>query len=234
MNTHWRKVSRLLRERFWAPECQLCGGPGIGPDICRGCYKDLPRATSTCCCCAAALPHPGLCGACLVRPPPFHTALVPFVYVFPVDRLLQRLKYDGHLEHGRLLGELLGHYLRHRVGAVDAIVPVPLHRNRWRKRGFNQAAELARWVSRVTEIPVAATVCRRLTDTPPLWSQSPRDRRRLLGGAFESSDYSAGKRLAVIDDILTTGSTASAVAASLLKAGAATVTIWAVARSTGA
>ncbi|MGI9265614.1 MAG: ComF family protein [Gammaproteobacteria bacterium] len=143
------------------------------------------------------------------------------------------MKYNSRLEHARLLGELLGHYVRQRTVKLDVLVPVPLHRNRWRKRGFNQAYELARWVARVTSTPVASTICRRIADTPPLWSQPSCDRRRLLGSAFESDGDIVGKRVAVIDDILTTGSTASAVATSLLAAGARTVTVWAVARTAG-
>ena len=224
---------RFLKDRFWSPECQLCGGLAFGPDICRGCFRDLPRAVHSCRCCAAALPGPGVCGACLKRPPAFETALVPFVYTFPIDRILQRLKYQSRLEHSRLLGELLGHHVRRKSGPVDAIVPVPLHMSRWRQRGFNQALELARWVSRVTGTPVATDMCRRIRDTPPLWPLSPPGRRRLLRQAFETEQRIDGSHLVVLDDIMTTGSTASAIAASLLKAGAGTVTVWAVARSVG-
>jgi ComF family protein len=153
--------------------------------------------------------------------------------MFPIDRILQRLKYQTRLEHARLLGELLGHYVRRKSGPVDAIVPVPLHMSRWRQRGFNQALELARWVSRVTGIPVATDICRRVEDTPPLWPLSPPGRRRLLRHAFRTDKRTDGLHLVVLDDILTTGSTASAIAASLLEAGAATVTVWAVARAVG-
>lgn len=234
MKMHYRTVLWFLRDRFWSPECQLCGDVALGPDICRGCFRDLPRALHSCRRCATALPGPGVCGVCLKRPPPFATALVPFAYVFPVDRILQRLKYQSRLEHARLFGELLGHYVRRRSGPVDAIVPVPLHTSRLRQRGFNQALELSRWVSRVTGIPVATDICRRVEDTPPLWPLPPSGRRRLLRHAFESDQRADGRRLAVLDDILTTGSTASAVATSLLKAGAGAVTVWAVARSVGA
>jgi ComF family protein len=226
-------IWRFLQRRLWSPECQLCGDLALGPDICRGCFRDLPRAVYSCRCCAVALPAPGVCGSCLNRPPPFERALVPFVYTFPVDRILQRLKYQSRLEHARLLGELLGHYVRQRSGPVDAIVPVPLHMSRWRQRGFNQALELARWASRVTGIPVARGLCQRVENTPPLWPLPPSGRRRLLKSAFKSERRTDGSRLVVLDDILTTGSTASAIATSLLKAGAATVTVWAVARSSG-
>lgn len=222
---------RDFADRLWPPDCQACGGVGLGPEICRGCFRDLPRATIACARCAAPLPATGHCGACLARPPGFQRAVVPFLYMFPIDRLLQRLKFHGRLEHARLLGELLGHHVRRRSNQVNLIVPVPLHRKRLMERGFNQAQELAHWVSRRSALTLRSDLCCRISDTPPLWPLSPRNRARELRDAFECRGDIAGARLAIVDDILTTGATASALARVLFDAGAKRVEIWAVARA---
>jgi ComF family protein len=214
------------------PVCQLCGGPGLSPDICAGCLRDLPRPARVCPRCAAALPRAGLCGGCLRRPPDWDAAVAPFRYAFPVDRLIHRLKYDGRIEHGRLLGLLLARVVRRRP-RPDRIVPVPLHVARWRERGFNQATEIARPLGRVLGVPLDARLCRRARPTPPLWPLGPARRRRLLEGAFEVDSLARGERVAVVDDVLTSGATANALARALREAGAGAVEIWAVARAAG-
>ena len=222
-----------LRGWIWPPICQLCGGNGLGPDVCRGCVRDLPRHGAACLRCAVPLPVHGVCGDCITTPPIFDRAVAPFSYSFPIDRLIQRLKYDGRLEHGRLMGELLGHKLRNRTGQSEAIVPVPLHGRRWRQRGFNQAAEISRSVSRMTGLPVLSRICMRVQNTPPLWPLSVRDRRRVLKSAFEVTNPLPVQGVAILDDVLTTGSTANALAKALKSAGARHVEVWAIARASG-
>ena len=102
----WRYIDQMLGP----PLCQLCGAEGIGPEICAGCYRDLPRARSVCPLCARPVPVEGVCPACSLRRPLYDRARVPFIYDFPVNRLIRRLKYGGARSHGRLLGELTGSY----------------------------------------------------------------------------------------------------------------------------
>ena len=229
----WRHFAQSL----CSPVCQLCGGPGLSADICGGCYRDLPRAEAACLRCAAALPRAvrdgALCGESQRRPPPWDAAVAAFRYGFPVDRLLQRLKYDGRLEHGRMLGLLLARTVRRRP-RPDRIVPVPLHVERWRERGFNQALELARPVARALDVPLDAKSCRRRRSTPPLWRLGPTERRRLLEGVFELRRCCRNLRIAIVDDVLTSGATAAALALALRASGAAQVEVWTVARSAGA
>jgi ComF family protein len=115
----------------------------------------------------------------------------------------------------------------------DRIAPVPLHLARWRERGFNQATELARPLARRLGVPLDERLVARRRATPPLWRLGPADRRRLLAGAFEARRDLTGLRIAVVDDVLTSGATADALARELRRAGAARVEIWAVARASG-
>ena len=212
------------------PVCQLCGGRGVGPDICVGCYRDLPRNRQACPVCAVPVASPGPCSRCLLEPPLYDRSHAPFLYVFPIDRMLQRLKYGRYLPHARLLGEMTGHLLRPLEDRPEAIVPVPLHRRRLRSRGFNQAREIGAAVARVTGIALRDDVCRRVRDTRPLWVLNPGQRRRELRDAFECPRPPPA-HVALLDDVLTTGSTADAAARTLRRNGARMVQVWSVARS---
>lgn len=153
---------------------------------------------------------------------------MPLAWGFPVDALVGRFKYAGALHYGALLGRLLGESCRHR--RVDGIVPVPLHDARLRERGFNQAEELARQVATFAGAPVLRDACRRVVATAPQAGLTARQRYRNLAGAFVTGGKLDGRRLAIVDDVLTTGTTAAAVADALLGAGVLEVEVWAVAR----
>lgn len=223
-------ICTVFNQALGPPICQLCGARGIGPEICAGCYRDLPRAHQSCPICARPVLLPGTCSRCLRRAPAYDRARVPFVYGFPVNRLIHRLKYGGIQCHARLLGEITGHALKRVVPAPEAIIPVPLHPARLRRRGFDQARVIAAHVGRVTGVTVRGGLCRRRRDTPPLWPLPPEERRKVLRGAFECRDLPP-TRVALFDDILTTGSTAEALAGTLRAAGSREIEIWAVARS---
>jgi ComF family protein len=153
---------------------------------------------------------------------------VPLAWSFPVDALISRFKYGGALHYGALLGRLLAEHCRHR--RPDGIVPVPLHPARLAERGFNQAHELARPLAHRIGVPILDDVCCRTTATPPQAGLAAQQRYRNLRGAFSASQRVRGMRLAIIDDVMTTGSTLESLALELLRAGAATVEAWAVAR----
>ncbi len=223
------------------PSCILCGERGQAPvlDLCRDCASDLPLNTHACLRCATPLPGaPGgelICGHCLRRPPRFERAIVPFRYAYPLDQLVRAFKYRGILSYGRVLGSLLADHLAARPGpGPQLIVPVPLHPSRHRERGFNQADELARPISRRLGIEVADRLCRRVRATADQTELDARTRRRNVRHAFEVTGRLNLPHVAVLDDVLTTGSTASELARVLKRAGARTVEIWAVARAQAA
>jgi ComF family protein len=174
------------------------------------------------------VPQPGECSGCRERPPPWLRAVVPLAWSFPVDVLISRLKYGGALHYGALLGRLLADFC---VGSQpDGIIPVPLHRARRAERGFNQARELARPVAARLGVPILDDVCDRTVATAPQAGLAARQRYRNLEGAFRASSRVRGGHLAIVDDVLTTGSTAGALARELLHAGAVRIEVWAVAR----
>lgn len=145
-----------------------------------------------------------------------------------MDALIARFKYGGALHFGALLGRLLGEHCRQR--RPDAVVPVPLHRARLAERGFNQARELARPLASLIGVPILDHACRRTTATPPQAGLAAQQRYVNLQGAFSASARVRGMRLALVDDVMTTGSTFEALTLELLRAGATSVEVWAVAR----
>ncbi|MGH8280022.1 MAG: ComF family protein [Gammaproteobacteria bacterium] len=216
--------------------CVLCSQPSHGSrELCHACARDLPWNRHACPRCALPMPeanHPRLCGRCLKAPPAWDSALSAFQYGWPLDQLLQRFKFHADLATGRLLGELLAEFMAATPGAKpELLIPVPLHGARLRERGFNQALELARPVSRRLRVPLNLSVCVRRKHTPAQSKLDARARRRNLRDAFETRASLAGARLAILDDVVTTGATTAALSMALRAAGAARITVWSLARA---
>jgi ComF family protein len=173
-----------------------------------------------------------VCGACQKHPPAYATTRAAFRYAAPLDKLVQGLKYHGRLDLSRVLGGYLAEHLRSLNEPLpDMIVPVPLHRSRLRRRGYNQSLEIARFVSKCLKLPLNWRDARRIRPTAPQ-TELPRDaRRKNVRGAFETSGAFSGQRIAIIDDVMTSGHTVNALAESLLKSGALEVRVWVVARA---
>lgn len=170
----------------------------------------------------------GVCPECAAQPRPWSVVMAPLAWRFPVDALVARFKYAGALHFGALLGRLLAAHCAGR--RVDGIVPVPLHRARLADRGFNQALELARPPAAALDIPLLDGIARRVLATPPQAGLSAARRRRNLAGAFVADAQASGLRLALVDDVFTTGSTVDGLARALLEAGAREIEVWTVAR----
>lgn len=219
--------------------CLLCSEPAdASTPICTACETELPWLGDQCQTCALPLPASGLtCGQCLQQPPAFERVAAPWRYSFPVDTLITRFKHNAKWPFGRLLGELLAQFLQHRfeedLERPDALVPVPLAAKRLRQRGFNQAAMLARWLSEGLNIPCDETLLRRIQDTSAQQELKAQARKRNLRNAFALAPGAtiAGRHLALIDDVLTTGATAQTLARLLMDAGAARVDVYCLART---
>lgn len=220
---------------FYPPTCVLCGAPGNqGLDLCAGCLDDLPTDLVCCSRCALPLEHTtgALCGECQRRPPPFSVCHAAFRYEDPLPALVGGAKFRSRLNLVRLLGQCLANALRERGAEMpDCILPVPLHAKRLRERGYNQALEVARTLSHELSIPVDTHSCIRVLATPPQAGLEQKERRRNVRGAFHLARPLDAGRVAILDDVVTTGSTVSELTKVLLKAGVKRVDVWAVART---
>lgn len=217
----------------------VCGAPipaGGAQDwpVCPACAAALPRLTGERCP-VCALPTLGglTCGPCQKLPPSFDATLAPFVYAFPVDRLIQSLKYRHRLAlsgwFGKQLAEELGSHPDYPV--PDLILPMPLHPRRLAERGFNQALELARPLARLTGLPTVRDGVERNLNAPPQASLPWKARRKNIRGAFLCQKDFSGAHVLVVDDVMTTGATLEELAGCLKQAGAARVTNLVLART---
>lgn len=144
---------------------------------------------------------------------------------------MQSLKFNGSLEKARLLGLLMSQWLTQIMDSrPDILIPVPLHARRQRERGFNQAIEIAKPVARQLGLTMDIHSCRRTKTTPPQSDLPRKERLKNVKGAFEVIKPVHG-HMAIIDDVMTTGSTAHELAKSLILAGAASVEVWVCARA---
>jgi ComF family protein len=201
------------------PRCVLCGSKGQLPclDLCAACEGSLPAAEPV----SAASPSP------LLR------SFAPFAYRPPLDYLVHALKYRGQLAVARVLGSLLGQRVAAsgRGAAVDVLVPVPLHPSRHAERGYNQSVEIARWTARSLQCRCDPALASRRRETRPQVGLHGDERRRNVAGAFGAAAAVRGRRVAILDDVMTTGATLAAVGQALLDAGALTVEAWCVGRA---
>ncbi len=223
-----------LADRIFGVRCLLCHEPlPAGLPICPGCRDELPWNRNPCRRCAIPLP-PGsdLCGHCQTTPPPWESAWAPFLYRDPVDRLIVDLKFRRRLEAGRLLGGLMAEALHRRSRLQEwpeVVLPVPLHAARLRERGYNQGALLGRWLRRAG-LAVDQGACRRIRATRAQSRLSGDERRANLRDAF-ALRQPRWQHVAILDDVLTTGSTAAEMARLLRRHGVAQIEVWVVARA---
>lgn len=227
---YWLKnIQKLL----YPAHCLLCGTPaGDDRDLCVECLDELPHNINSCLLCALPLTghERGICGACLKRSPPVDGSIIPFHYAPPLDHLLLGLKFNRKLLHARLLGSLLAETIANAAEPLpDCILPVPLHPGRLRERGYNQSLELARPVSWELGVPLAPTIVRRALATVAQSTLEKEARRRNMKGAFVVQGE-IPPHVAILDDVVTTGSTVNELARVLKRAGARRVVVWACAR----
>ena len=218
----------MAARRLWPERCALCGDRSGEAALCTSCGRLLVSIAAPCSGCG--LPRPvQSCprGRDLVG---IDAVLAPYAYDGAVAALVQRAKFAGRRDLAHVLGQLLAAHLADGRGQVDAVVAVPLHASRLRERGYNQAYEIARPVARRLALPLLVDGIVRSRATAPQAELDASARRRNLRAAFSCRPLHA-RRIAIIDDVLTTGATVSALATALRRAGAVEVRVWACARA---
>jgi ComF family protein len=215
--------------------CTLCGRPSDRKqDLCSACLKDLPIVAHKCSRCGVQS-FSEICGQCLKHPPPFTACYSLFAYEPPLTYLILSLKFRQDLVSARILGELLAEQVKqqwYRLKPLpDFILPVPLHENRLKERGFNQALEVARPISRALKIEILTQAVRRVKDTPAQMQLMAEDRKKNVRGVFSVEADVTGKHIVIVDDVVTTGATAAEIARVLLKQGARMVEVWCCGRT---
>jgi ComF family protein len=228
---------RMIKESFLAllfpPLCSFCDSMGAprASAICPSC-RDALKPVPSPVCSRCGLPFAGLsggltdsCGRCLTDPPPYTRARYGFVYADGLREGIVRFKYAGRLYLSVALGNLLiDAFMRYfSVSDFDLIVPVPIHRKRLVARGFNQALVIAERLADATGIPMDRSCFVKIRDTPPQVGLPRADRLKNLKGSFGVGRRSSiiRRRVLVIDDVATTGSTITEATKTLLEAGAA-------------
>jgi ComF family protein len=212
------------------PRCVLCGRPGQRPchDLCVACEAALPASPGRSLGGVASQFDAGGPAGC-------DRSFAVCSYAPPVDALIQALKYGGQLAIGRVLGQLLARGAAD-LGLhldVDCVLPVPLHPLRYAERGFNQSGEIACFAARGLRLPFEPRLAIRCRETRPQVGLLPVDRHANMRDAFAAApEQVRGRRIVIVDDVITTGSTVAALARALRQAGAASIDVWCVARAT--
>ena len=241
----------MVVDRLFPRSCSVCGAIGSHEDPCPDCVRSLDTLLRGAACprCAAPLmvtagevppaavgPALTPCVACLSHPPPFDRVVAPWSFAPPLSGLVHRMKYRRDLAAAAALGRLLAREVKARPGATPppgAVIAVPLSQRRLLYRGFNHAAELAAIVRRALGLRAARGVRIARRHTPPqAKTESVVERLANVDGAFTVRRWPTDLReVAIVDDVLTTGATASALAGALRDRGVERIEVWCCART---
>ena len=221
-------------QNLFPQNCYLCNALAGRHAVCADCRSDcLPHTEYACPICAYPTAQADICGHCLRHPPAYQRTIAGYGYEFPLDKLIHGLKYHHQFALvDTLIAPLLDNISASAQRHPDAIVAMPLHPQRLRERGYNQSQLLATSLSRQLAIPLLTHACKRHRNTRPQTGLPLTERHANIKNAFSADTRQvAGKHIAIIDDVMTTGSTLNSLAHSLVEAGASEVSCWVVARA---
>lgn len=224
-------ISAKFKRLLPAQPCVLCGSMSRDGLWCAPCdaampYLDMQR----CPVCALPTPSGEVCGHCLQTPPAYQHALAVFGYHFPVDKLIQTMKYQEQLALSGIFAEKLLARID-RAHLPDYLIPMPLHPAKLKQRGFNQALLLAKPLAYALSIPLLSNTCHRLRDTPSQTDLPWDERSKNVKDAFGCDMDLTGKHIALLDDVMTTGASLNELARAVQKCGATYISAWVVART---
>ena len=207
---NWLKINQWLnykpfRTHLFKQNCTLCDAATNSEfSICAACVQDLPLAPHPSCPQCGLSTQGDICGKCLKQPPHFDATHALFAYGYPVDALLQHYKYNNALSLSQTFAQLLSEKMQDKD--IDVIIAMPLHPSRIKERGFNQSLELAKIIAKQHNIRFDSNSCHRIKNTPPQASLPLKSRLKNMQGAFACNQSFSGKHIALIDDVMTTGS----------------------------
>lgn len=210
--------------------------------LCSECYAALPWINTGCIRCGIPLPatvyhHENTCQDCLQSLPPFDQTIAVFEYDKVIKTLITGLKFHHRLSHAKLLGTLMADKIQTHYQSQPlptCILPIPLHYRRISQRGFNQSIELAKPLAKAMHIPINTRVCKRIFHTKPQSILNAKERKRNVKGAFGLKQGFCKDNLqhvAIVDDVMTTTSTATELALLLKESGVQKIDTWCCARA---
>ncbi len=220
-----------VKQTFFSGACYFCQSK-TDYTWCRDCERDFIQKTSRCPVCARFNQHANVCGNCLKNPPPFISTETLFNYVYPTNHLIKPFKFSNRPELANVFAEKLASILKlKRVMLPEFLVPVPLHRKRQRERGYNQSSQFAQQLGKQLGLTVNSSLCSRIKNTHPQSTLPMKTRRKNVKGAFCLNSNQVPKHIAIVDDVMTTGSTINEVAGLFSKAGCQRIDVWVIARA---
>jgi ComF family protein len=224
-------IRKAIEHILPAQPCVLCGDMSHDGLWCGTCDRELPYLdTLHCPVCALPTPSGEICGQCLKQPPLFTNTVAVFGYSFPLDKLIQAMKYGEQLALAHAFAGKLAQVVD-TVALPDFLIPMPLHPAKLRERGYNQSMLLAETIARDHDSKLLPDACRRVRDTPPQTALPWKERKKNVRNAFQCDIDLTGMSVALVDDVLTTGASMDALAYAVRQRGATGISAWVVART---
>ena len=231
----WRSRARGLADSLlnfvFPPVCGAC--KKAGSLLCDACHAQLQWVQAPLCdrCGRPVAKATDCCSVCRERPLPLQQIRAAVIFADPASKLIHNLKYNGAFGLAKPLAQLMGEAWHEWYMPVDLVLPIPLHAERERKRGYNQSALLAQAFSQVAGLPYAEHALQRTRFTTPQVGLTAVERLVNVQDAFSADDCVQGRYVLLIDDVCTTGATMAAAANALFAAGARAVSGYCVARA---
>lgn len=228
--TFRHQTCKLYSKVFPYP-CFLCGQNAEQSALCSDCIRDLPLLGNACKYCALPIFHGDICGTCLRQPPVQDSSFSLFRYDAHIKTCISAFKFQHQLEFASLFAELMAQKLCLRDDLPETLIPIPLHPTRIKERGFNQSLLLAQALARDLSRPSLSNALIRTRPTPAQHRLSLRQRKSNLKRAFAWHGDTRPQHVALIDDVMTTGTTLHEAARILRKIGVKTIEVWTIARA---
>lgn len=231
LSNHFLNIRAGFKRILPTQPCVLCGSMSHDGLWCAACDAALPYFNAAHCpVCALPTPSGEVCGHCLKQPPLFTRTTALFGYSFPLDKLIQGMKYGEQLALAHAFAKKLVQRID-KSNLPDCVIAMPLHPAKLRERGFNQSLLLAATVARDLKLELLPNACQRVRDTPPQSALPWKQRKKNVRNAFCCNIDLTGKRVALVDDVLTTGASLNALAEAVQQRGASQISAWVVART---